>query len=95
MSWKATRGIAAIAAVSAVLAAHSARAEDSFDPTGRSLDLFDICFQGSARMSDKCYGFIGAIVEIVETEQLVSRDRRFSPPYAFLRGSKSRTSGRP
>jgi len=88
MSGKVRRSFAAIAAVSALLMAHPVAAQDPFGPTFRGLDLFDICFKGSARMSDKCYGFIGAIVEIVETEQLVSGDRRFSQPICIPPGLK-------
>jgi hypothetical protein len=86
MPGKVRRGFAAIAAVSALLVAHPVAAQDR--PTDRGLNLFDMCFKGSARMSDKCYGFIGAIVEIVETEQLVSTDRRFSPPICIPPGLK-------
>lgn len=78
----------AIAAVSALLVAHPVAAQEPFGPTARGLNLLDMCFKGSARMSGKCYGFIGAIVEIVETEQLVSTHRRFSPPICIPPGLK-------
>ena len=58
------------------------------EPTGLGLSLQDICFRGATPMSDKCYGFIGAIAEIVELDQLFPRQERSFPPTCIPRGLK-------
>jgi hypothetical protein len=58
------------------------------DPTDLGLSLQDICFRGATPMSDKCYGFIGAIAEIVELDQLDPTQERSFPPTCIPRGLK-------
>ena len=57
---------------------HHGVAQEPYDPYGLRINIGDVCDlrpNGSSKMSDKCYGFIGAVAEIVKTNQLY-RDNR-------------------
>jgi len=80
---RAVLGVAFVA-----LAAFLSNPTTAQDITGLGLSLHDICFRDATPMSDKCYGFIGAIVEIVELDQLDPTQERSFPPTCIPRGLK-------
>jgi len=62
------------------LVCNRAIAQDAVDEYGLGFNVKEMCDlrpNGNSRMSDKCYGFISAVAEIMKAQQLVPEERRF------------------
>ena len=66
-------------------------AQAPFDPYGLGINFEEMCDlrpNGDSRMSDKCYGFISAVAEIMKANQETSEERSFSRPACIPDGLK-------
>jgi hypothetical protein len=62
------------------LVSNRAMAQAGGDVYGLGFNIEEMCDlrpDGDRRMSDKCYGFIGAVAEIMKAQQGVPEERRF------------------
>jgi hypothetical protein len=73
------------------LVSSRAIAQDAFDMHGLGFSFKEMCDlrpNGDSRMSDKCYGFISAVAEIMKANQETSEERSFSRPACIPDGLK-------
>ena len=78
-----TAGIIALSLVSS-----PATAQDPYNLGISVTKMCDLRPDGDSRMSDKCYGFISAVVEIMEVNQGMPKERMFSRPACIPDGLK-------
>jgi len=73
------------------LVSDRAIAQAPSDPYGLGINFEEMCDlrpNGDSRMSDKCYGFISAVAEIMKAEQGMPEERRSSRPACIPDGLK-------
>jgi hypothetical protein len=73
------------------LVSNRAIAQAPFDPYGLGINFEEMCDlrpNGDSRMSDKCYGFISAVVEVMKVDQGTPEERRFFRPACIPDGLK-------
>ena len=76
-------------ALSAMVVALPVSAEAFDDVFGLGISLSDACdLEDNAPISDRCYGFVGAVAEIVIVNQTMQEDRRVGPRTCIPRGVK-------
>ncbi|HTO85170.1 MAG TPA: hypothetical protein VMQ73_23325 [Methylomirabilota bacterium] len=75
------------AAFVAMLLPSSAKAGD--DIFGLGFELFEVCdVRAHAPISDKCYGLVGAVAEIVMINQAMPEAQRIGPATCIPHGTK-------
>jgi hypothetical protein len=73
------------------LVSNRAIAQDAVDEYGLGFNVNEMCDlrpNGDSRMSDKCYGFIGAVAEIMKGSQGLPKERAFFRPACIPDGLK-------
>ena len=77
------------AGLTANAAATGAPSQSKFDPDvfGIGINFDEICdLHSGAPIGDKCYGFIGAVIEIVKSDSLTAPQFRTGPKACIPRG---------